>query len=238
MLYNLTGDIGNLKSLVIDNTLTNNGEAADAAATGEAINAVQKNVDAHTERESNPHKVTKAQVGLSNVDNTADADKPISNAVFDALEKKVDKIDGKSLSENDFTNDLKEKLDGLENYTLPVGGDALGGVKNGGDITIDAEGKMTLTANRATVEYYTATIPAEGWTGDAAPYTNAVTVNGITADDRPDIDIVHSDDYSVAEMDIPQWGYIYRAVTSANTVTFYATNKPTVALNVQIKAVR
>lgn len=37
----------------------------------------------------------------------------------------------------------------LKNYTLPVGGTALGGVKNGGNVTIDAEGKMTAPTTPA-----------------------------------------------------------------------------------------
>lgn len=32
----------------------------------------------HTQNKENPHEVTKSQVGLSNVDNTSDADKPVS----------------------------------------------------------------------------------------------------------------------------------------------------------------
>lgn len=39
----------------------------------------------HIDRDDNPHKVTKAQVGLSNVDNTADLDKPLSNATASAI---------------------------------------------------------------------------------------------------------------------------------------------------------
>lgn len=50
---------------------------------------------AHTSNVSNPHKVTKAQVGLGNVDNTSDANKPISTAVQTALNKKADLVDGK-----------------------------------------------------------------------------------------------------------------------------------------------
>lgn len=38
------------------------------------------NLSSHTSNTSNPHSVTKAQVGLGNVDNTSDANKPISNA--------------------------------------------------------------------------------------------------------------------------------------------------------------
>ncbi len=47
--------------------------------------------DAHMEDTSNPHEVTKAQVGLSEADNTSDANKPISNAAKAALDTKADK---------------------------------------------------------------------------------------------------------------------------------------------------
>ena len=43
-------------------------------------------LQAHTEDTSNPHRVTKAQVGLEHVDDTADADKPVSKAVQQALD--------------------------------------------------------------------------------------------------------------------------------------------------------
>lgn len=46
---------------------------------------------AHTALTNNPHGVTKAQVGLSNVDNTADANKPISSLTQAALDLKLDK---------------------------------------------------------------------------------------------------------------------------------------------------
>ena len=41
--------------------------------------------------------LTKSDIGLSNVNNTADADKPISSAMQAALNLKVDKVAGKSL---------------------------------------------------------------------------------------------------------------------------------------------
>jgi len=48
-------------------------------------------IDVHTSRADNPHSVTKDQVGLGKVDNTADADKPVSSAVVGALNGKSDK---------------------------------------------------------------------------------------------------------------------------------------------------
>lgn len=43
----------------------------------------------------NPHHVTKAEVGLDNVDNTSDLNKPISTATQTALDGKADLVDGK-----------------------------------------------------------------------------------------------------------------------------------------------
>ena len=45
------------------------------------ISIVNEDLQAHKNNFDNPHRVTKAQVGLGNVENTADADKPVSNAV-------------------------------------------------------------------------------------------------------------------------------------------------------------
>ena len=53
-----------------------------------------------------------------------------------------------------FTNEEKAKLAGIakdaNKYTLPVGGSAIGGVKNGGDIDIDASGNMTVGTGKVT----------------------------------------------------------------------------------------
>ena len=55
----------------------------------------------------------KYNLGLNLVDNTRDIDKPISIPVQEALDGKVDKEVGKGLSENDFSNAYKNKLDGI-----------------------------------------------------------------------------------------------------------------------------
>lgn len=58
---------------------------------------------------------------------------------------KVDKVEGKGLSANDFTTAEKTKLEGLENYTLPAASaDALGGVKVGAGLAID-QGVLSAT---------------------------------------------------------------------------------------------
>ena len=59
--------------------------------------------------------LSKSDIELDKVDNTSDLNKPISLKAKQALEKKVDKEEGKGLSSNDFTNDDKKKL-------IPSGG--------------------------------------------------------------------------------------------------------------------
>ncbi len=53
-----------------------------------AITANKNAIDAHVANVENPHGVTKAQVGLGNVDNTSDANKPVSTAQQAALDLK------------------------------------------------------------------------------------------------------------------------------------------------------
>lgn len=57
--------------------------------------------------------LTKGNVGLGNVDNTSDINKPISVSQQAALDSKVDKVTGKELSSNDFTDEEKTKLAGI-----------------------------------------------------------------------------------------------------------------------------
>ena len=52
----------------------------EAAARQAADKVIQNNLNAHIGNTSNPHKVTKAQVGLGNVQNLAPADMPVSTA--------------------------------------------------------------------------------------------------------------------------------------------------------------
>ena len=75
-------------------------------ATNEYVDSntaiVTENITQHKNDYNNPHKVTKAQVGLGNVDNTSDMDKPVSTLQRQALDTKVDKVEGKGLSTNDY----------------------------------------------------------------------------------------------------------------------------------------
>ena len=65
------------------------GALTEAKAAGETAST---NLTAHIGNKENPHGVTAAQVGLGNVNNTSDNDKPVSTAQQTALDAKLDKV--------------------------------------------------------------------------------------------------------------------------------------------------
>ena len=94
-------------SAFFDDTQVTVTDSLDSTSTTEALSANQGKIvnDALTNHKndiSNPHNVTQAQVGLSNVDNTADVNKPISTATQNALNLKRDITD--SYSKTDLDN--------------------------------------------------------------------------------------------------------------------------------------
>lgn len=84
----------------------------DQAGITSDIDAVQTNLETHINNKSNPHEVTKAQVGLSEVDNTSDANKPISSATQNALNSKFNASDG---------NALKQTIEDMPNLVVTEG---------------------------------------------------------------------------------------------------------------------
>lgn len=82
------GEITRVEKLISD----------EAATRAQADTTVNAKVDSHIVNKSNPHGVTKAQVGLGNVNNTSDADKPVSTAQATAI------ADAKAAGTNAQTN--------------------------------------------------------------------------------------------------------------------------------------
>lgn len=96
----------------IKNSITQSEQGSTAALNAEIQRAKQaeatitSNLSKHTSNYENPHKVTKAQVGLDNVDNTSDINKPISTATQNALNLKADANKYLRLTGGTLTGDL------------------------------------------------------------------------------------------------------------------------------------
>lgn len=118
---------------------------------------------------------------------------------------------------------------------------ATGGITAGSIGTANlANGSVTAAkiSDGAVSQTFTAIITADGWTGEAAPYTNAVTATGLLATDAPLVDMIPSETYETAEAETEAYANIYRMVTADNQLTAYAAEKPNVDISIQIKAVR
>lgn len=75
----------------------------------------------------------------------------------EALAKKVDKVSGKDLSTNDYTNEEKAKLaaiaENANNYVLPAAtAETLGGIKVGDRLSITADGTLSATVQEVTID--------------------------------------------------------------------------------------
>ena len=79
-LGNFSVRLGDILWYVITKEQLANKSYVDLSSKG-----VKDSLDVHIADKANPHQVTKEQVGLGNVDNTADIDKPVSNAVNSAI---------------------------------------------------------------------------------------------------------------------------------------------------------
>ena len=82
-----TGGLGNFSVRLGDILwyVITKGQLANKNYVDLSSKGVKDSLDEHIADKANPHQVTKWQVGLGNVDNTADIDKPVSNTVKSAI---------------------------------------------------------------------------------------------------------------------------------------------------------
>lgn len=85
MNFVLRGKLASAHPYSLDKTLTVVGAAAEANATGKAIAEAKKATKDHVDNKANPHNVTAKQLGLENVDNTSDEEKPVSTLQAKAI---------------------------------------------------------------------------------------------------------------------------------------------------------
>lgn len=134
------------------------GDSAHTALVNEVASKTnQTDFDSHKNDQNNPHGVTKAQVGLNNVDNTSDLDKPISTATQVAINNVIgdtsdvdtkldnhiaDSIAHLTLTEHDKLTNIE---DNANNYVLPISDNStLGGIKIGENINVSVDGSISV----------------------------------------------------------------------------------------------
>lgn len=125
----------------------------NASAAKSKAEQTEQALNTHIADTDNPHSVTKAQVGLGNVDNTSDLDKPISTATQTALNSKANSADLATVATSGSYNDLEDtptiptKTSDLTNDSGFITSSSVGN----GTITITQGGttKGTFTTNQS-----------------------------------------------------------------------------------------
>ena len=176
--------------------------AVEAGYSGneDTFNAQMSAVATHVSDTNNPHGVTKAQVGLSNVDNVKQA--PYTHVSDKANPHGVTKAQ--------------------------VG---LGNVDNTSDANKPVSTAQQTAINACKVKKAALSLTAASWAGSASPYTQSVTIAGITVNSKVDI-----------QMDATALGVLIDSGTSAiwiennnGTLTAKALGeKPNANLSVQV----
>jgi hypothetical protein len=211
-------------------------------------------IDGTDPETANPHGVTKAQINLGNVDNTSDANKPVSTATQTALNLKANTTDVLIKTNTttftptaDYHPATKLYVDeAASGSTITIGTTPPENVEVGSlwwDSTTatmyiyydDGDSiqwvEVTYDQDYAEVGFYTATIGAAAeWTDQTGYFTLQVstTPSGLLDTDKPvvDLDLSAATVAEVADIQAA-WATIYRVVTGTDTVTFYALEDPT-----------
>ena len=211
----------------------------------------------------------KGMVGLGNVDNTSDADKPVSTKQQEALDDKQAKITASGILRGDGSGGVTAAEAGTDYATpdsLPEPSDtapAMDGTAEAGTLATYARGdhrhpadtsrqaKITasgllkgdgaggVTAAVKGTDYagasetVTATLLAASWTGDAAPYSYALTVSGVTATSNQEV--LPALNITAEQLEALQGANIQDGGQAANSMTLKAYgDKPTIDLPIRV----
>lgn len=99
--------------------------------------------------------------------------------------------------------------------------------------TMSQNAITSAIGGKANVTYYTATLAANSWSGTTSNFTQTVSVNGLTSNDHPIIDLS-----SPTASNLDSWSFVSKAVSNSNSITFTCFNyKPTVDLALIIMVV-
>lgn len=153
--------------------------------------ALDSAISTHVNSTSNPHNVTKSQIGLGDVDNTSDLYKPISIAVQEALNLKADKSEISRIyrpcGSVATINDLPSDAEIGDVYDVAETGMNYAWVEIGGVAKWDSLGMLSDKIDMT--NYYTKGQVDEALAGKAGTSVATQSANGLmSTDDKKKLD--------------------------------------------------
>ena len=222
-------NIGALQQATIpDNTLSKAGFAADAKATGNAINQIMNDIN------------TLVPEDIGALPDTYEP--PVTSVGGKTGNVTLEQGEGIAVNGTTITNTgVRSVSTGTDNGTIVVN-------TNGSSASIPVHGLKSAAYTESSTYaqsvhthsyFYTATLSASGWSS-TAPYSQTVNVNGILETDNPFIDLDMSDASSNNAEDYQEaWMCIGRMVAQNGSIKAYCyTDKPEVNIKIIIKVVR
>lgn len=178
MHYTLRGKIAKAHPYQLDKTLTLEGAGAEAQAVGQAIDEVKK----HFDQFENPHKVTAKQLGLGNVDNISDMDKPISTAQREAIDKAQTSADNAQTTADNAQNtadDAKTAAQNAQSTADTAQSTANTANSAAGNAQGRADDAYALASGKSSANSVNICLDKSKWSDN----TQKITVEGLNATD-------------------------------------------------------
>lgn len=135
---------------------------------------------------TNPHGTTKSDVGLGNVDNTSDTNKPVSTAQQTAINNALS--DAKEYTDNAISNEVTARNTAIDGAVIEANDytdGAIADLINGAPTTLDTLGEIAtaMSNNASVVEALDEAIGTKANASDLTSHTGNTTVH-ITATER------------------------------------------------------
>lgn len=265
MEYSMEGEVSNVTTLTLDTSLSLEGASAEAKATGDAIreaeSRTEEKIQQHDQKKDNPHNVTAQQVGLGNVNNTSDMDKPVSTLQREAINEAKASGDAAQRTANDaksiaqaalpktggaMTGDVDMASHKLTNLPAPDSDNDPATKKFVEDHVADYVAKKIGESTDGKHLFFSVFLNSASWVGTAsnwnqttAPYTQTVDVEGILETDKPHYAPVYTNDIATNRLERKAWGLVCDAETSDGKITFTCFDeKPATGINVMIEVNR
>ena len=116
---------------------------------------------------------------------------------------------------------------------LPVTGDSADNISYDGSTSGITGTTVQAAIDEIAAKDYEKTLLMSGWTSSGENVVQTLTIAGFTSTMKaPLIDIVAN-----SILDVEEWGKIWKAETSANSITFYANETPKRNLNIKVRTV-
>lgn len=222
----LQGKIRSLNSISVDRSLRLDGASADAKAAGDGIAQAKQLASEHIGNQNNPHGVTRRQLGLGNVDNTGDVDKPVSTAqaaaIAEARKAGTDAANAAQMAANNAQTSADRAQSSAD--AAQAAADKAQGAAESAQTAAD---KAQETADSKTA-WFTATVTLEsdGWRGTE----QTAAVPGVTEDPRQPVFITPAED---SREDYVDFG-VKPVGHGKDTITFSCEEVPEVAISLNI----